>query len=85
MDGDLEINGLTIKTGNKELSSVDVKVPSDTSGSAFWLVAGACHPDSKITIPGMGMNPKQPPGIPTVPWVKPRYARRWSDITIIKF
>ena len=57
MGGDLEINGLTIKTGNKELNSVDVKVPSDTSGSAFWLIAGACHSDSKITIPGMGMNP----------------------------
>jgi len=57
MGGDLEINGLTIKTGNKELSSVDVKVPSDTSGSAFWLIAGVCHSDSRITIPGMGMNP----------------------------
>ena len=57
MGGLLEIDGLTIKTGSKELNSVDVKVPSDTSGSSFWLIAGACHPDAKITIPGMGMNP----------------------------
>tara|TARA_B100000029_G_scaffold145601_1_gene140772 strand:+ start:45 stop:1349 length:1305 start_codon:yes stop_codon:yes gene_type:complete len=57
MGGLLEIDGLTIKTDSKELKSVDVKVPSDTSGSAFWLIAAACHPDAKITIPGMGMNP----------------------------
>ena len=57
MGGLLQIDGLTIKTASKELRPVDVKVPSDTSGSAFWLVAGACHPNAKITIPGMGMNP----------------------------
>ena len=57
MGGLLQIDGLTIKTASKELRPVDVKVPSDTSGSAFWLIAGACHPNAKITIPGMGMNP----------------------------
>ena len=33
MGGDLEIHGLTIKTGNKELSSVKVKVPSDAGAT----------------------------------------------------
>lgn len=32
-------------------------IPNDFSAAAFWLVAGAIHPDAKITLPNVGMNP----------------------------
>lgn len=31
-------------------------IPADFSAAAFWLVAGAIHPDAEITIPRVGMN-----------------------------
>lgn len=33
------------------------QVPGDISGAAFWLVAGAAHPDADLTIRGVGTNP----------------------------
>lgn len=35
----------------------DIAVPADPSGAAFWLVAGAVHPDAEITMPNVGLNP----------------------------
>ncbi|SVB34020.1 uncharacterized protein METZ01_LOCUS186874, partial [marine metagenome] len=35
----------------------NVKVPCDTSGSAFWMVAGCCHPNASIRLENVGMNP----------------------------
>lgn len=32
-------------------------VPGDFSAAAFWLVAGAMHPDAAVTLPGAGVNP----------------------------
>ena len=32
-------------------------VPSDPSGAAFWLVAGAIHPDAEIHLDGVSTNP----------------------------
>ncbi len=34
-----------------------INVPADPSGAAFWLVAGAVHPDAAITMPNVGLNP----------------------------
>jgi 3-phosphoshikimate 1-carboxyvinyltransferase len=36
---------------------VDVMVPGDISSAAFWLVAGAVHPDAKLRIMNVGINP----------------------------
>jgi len=36
---------------------VDVSVPGDISSAAFWLVAGAIHPDAKLRIINVGINP----------------------------
>jgi 3-phosphoshikimate 1-carboxyvinyltransferase len=32
-------------------------VPGDVSGAAFWLVAGAIHPDAELRIRDVGVNP----------------------------
>ena len=59
MGADIDTKGLsiTLKSGNTALNSTDVSVPSDTSGSAFWIVAACCHPDATIKLVGVGMNP----------------------------
>jgi len=33
------------------------RIPNDFSAAAFWLVAGAIHPDAEILLPNVGMNP----------------------------
>jgi 3-phosphoshikimate 1-carboxyvinyltransferase len=37
--------------------AVDQVVPGDLSAAAFWLVAGAIHPDAAIRLRGVGVNP----------------------------
>ncbi|MBI2864451.1 MAG: 3-phosphoshikimate 1-carboxyvinyltransferase [Chloroflexi bacterium] len=44
-------------TRPRSLHVVDVDVPGDISSAAFWLVAGAIHPDAEICIPNVGVNP----------------------------
>jgi 3-phosphoshikimate 1-carboxyvinyltransferase len=39
------------------LSPLDIEVPGDPSAAAFWLVAGACHPNAEIVLPKVGINP----------------------------
>jgi 3-phosphoshikimate 1-carboxyvinyltransferase len=39
------------------LTSVDLCVPGDISSAAYWLVAGAIHPDARIKIANCGVNP----------------------------
>jgi 3-phosphoshikimate 1-carboxyvinyltransferase len=35
----------------------DERVPGDVSAAAFWLVAGAIHPDAEVTVRRVGVNP----------------------------
>jgi 3-phosphoshikimate 1-carboxyvinyltransferase len=35
----------------------ELVVPGDPSAAAAWLVAGAVHPDAKIVLEGVGINP----------------------------
>lgn len=37
--------------------AVDVAVPADISSAAPWLVAGAIHPNARVTVRGVGVNP----------------------------
>jgi 3-phosphoshikimate 1-carboxyvinyltransferase len=37
--------------------AVSERVPGDVSAAAFWLVAGAIHPDAELTLRGVGVNP----------------------------
>ena len=36
---------------------MNVAVPCDTSGAAFWLVAACAHPNASVRINGVGINP----------------------------
>ena len=37
----------------------DQQVPGDISAAAFWLVAGAIHPDAALTLRNVGTNPSR--------------------------
>ena len=39
------------------LSAVDLCIPGDISSAAYWLVAGATHPNAAIKIVNCGVNP----------------------------
>jgi 3-phosphoshikimate 1-carboxyvinyltransferase len=43
--------------GGARISPLDERVPADPSAAAFWLVAGAIHPDAALTLRGVGVNP----------------------------
>ena len=43
--------------GGQALRAGVERVPGDLSGAAFWLVAGAIHPDAEIVIRDVGTNP----------------------------
>ena len=47
---------LTVQ-GGVSVQTVDERVPGDVSAAAFWLVAGAIHPDAELTITNVGVNP----------------------------
>ena len=57
MGAELATDGREATVQPSRLRSMDVRVPGDISGSAFWLVAAACHPNARITLPGVGINP----------------------------
>jgi 3-phosphoshikimate 1-carboxyvinyltransferase len=43
--------------GGTRLRTRDERVPADPSAAAFWLVAGAIHPDAELTLRAVGVNP----------------------------
>ena len=43
--------------GGAVLTALDERVPADPSAAAFWLVAGAIHPDAELTLRAVGVNP----------------------------
>jgi 3-phosphoshikimate 1-carboxyvinyltransferase len=43
--------------GGTSVRPVTERVPGDVSAAAFWLVAGAIHPDAELTLRGVGVNP----------------------------
>jgi 3-phosphoshikimate 1-carboxyvinyltransferase len=43
--------------GGRTVRAIDERVPGDASAAAFWLVAGAVHPDAELTIRDVGVNP----------------------------
>lgn len=56
--GNIEIDGRTVKiTGGQPLMGTTIHVPGDISSAAFFLVAGAIVPNSKITLKNVGLNP----------------------------
>jgi 3-phosphoshikimate 1-carboxyvinyltransferase len=43
--------------GHEELRARDLLIPSDISSAAFFLIAAACMPGSRLTMPHVGLNP----------------------------
>jgi 3-phosphoshikimate 1-carboxyvinyltransferase len=43
--------------GGMAVHAVEERVPGDISAAAFWLVAGAIHPDAELVLHDVGVNP----------------------------
>jgi 3-phosphoshikimate 1-carboxyvinyltransferase len=43
--------------GGLAVQALNERVPGDVSAAAFWLVAGAIHPDAELRLAGIGTNP----------------------------
>ncbi len=43
--------------GGVAVQAIDERVPGDVSAAAFWLVAGAIHPDAELVVRDVGVNP----------------------------
>jgi 3-phosphoshikimate 1-carboxyvinyltransferase len=54
--GDDGAHTVTLR-GPARPAAVDVTVPADPSAAAFWLVAGAIHPDAELRLAGVSTNP----------------------------
>ena len=59
MGAQVETDGLALTLHPTELQAVDVAVPGDISSAAFWMVAGLIHPNARVTITGVGLNPSR--------------------------
>ncbi len=58
MGAEVEEDGmvLIVKPG-PALKPLDITVSGDVSSAAFWLVAGAVHPNARIRLTNVGVNP----------------------------
>ena len=59
MGATVEEDGLDLYLRPEALNSVDISVPGDISSAAFWIVAGLCHPNSRVLVRGVGLNPSR--------------------------
>jgi 3-phosphoshikimate 1-carboxyvinyltransferase len=57
MGAKIKMGGNTISISPSRLKSLDIVVPGDISSAAFWLVAGAIHPEANIHVRSVGVNP----------------------------
>ena len=57
MGADVEVDGLSVSVRRSALQPRDVPVPGDISSAAFWMVAGCVHPDARIRLSNVGVNP----------------------------
>src|SRR6185295_6399984 len=56
--GHVQVNGLTVSVaGGQRLQGRALTVPGDFSSAAFWLVAAAALPGSRVDIEDVGLNP----------------------------
>ena len=54
----IDETGLTLTIeGGQRPAPIDVRVPRDVSSAAFWLAAGAIHPQAELTMSGVSINP----------------------------
>jgi 3-phosphoshikimate 1-carboxyvinyltransferase len=41
----------------ERLAAIDLTVPGDFSSAAYWLALACAHPDARVTVRGVGLNP----------------------------
>lgn len=55
---EVKVEGRTVSLqGGQTLVATDIEVPGDISSAAFFLVAGAIVPNSKLILKNVGLNP----------------------------
>ncbi|MDO8532336.1 MAG: 3-phosphoshikimate 1-carboxyvinyltransferase [Dehalococcoidia bacterium] len=59
MGADVRTDGSRVTIRPGKLHAVDVDVPGDISAAAFWLVAAAIHPDARIRVRNVVVNPSR--------------------------
>ncbi len=59
MGADVENEGLNVTVRPSRLKSINVNVPCDISGASFWMVAGCCHPNARVRVKSVGINPSR--------------------------
>ena len=59
MGARVEEDGLDLRVRPTVLQAVDIAVPGDISSAAFWIVLGLCHPNSRVLVRGVGLNPSR--------------------------
>ena len=59
MGATVKEDGLDLYMQPASLESVDIAVPGDISSAAFWIVLGLCHPNSRVLVRGVGLNPSR--------------------------
>jgi len=59
MGAELEVNGNSISLTPllRPLTSISFRVPGDISSGAYFLVAGAIHPNARVIVKDCGINP----------------------------
>jgi 3-phosphoshikimate 1-carboxyvinyltransferase len=50
-------NSISLLPLSNPLVSLNLRIPGDISSAAYFLVAGAIHPNARIVIKGCGINP----------------------------
>ena len=56
MGADVTVDGPAISIRRSDLFTMNIHVPGDISGAAFWIVLAACHPDASLRISRVGIN-----------------------------
>lgn len=57
MGARISVKGLDITIEPAWLNSQNIVIPGDISSAAFWFVAGAVHPQARVKLLNVGVNP----------------------------
>ena len=57
MGADISVNDNSVSIAPGPLNSLEINVPGDVSSAAAWLVLAAIHPDARIRLRNVGVNP----------------------------
>jgi len=59
MGAHITVNGPSVELMPGELTAIDIQVPGDISSAAPWLVLGAAHPNARLHLSRVGVNPSR--------------------------